>query len=320
MGVEELLQRRFVDFSGNQFQKLFFEIMRCKYHDLFVMPEAYGNVGDFKCDGILTNEGFYFACYAPENPYDSTIANPICKKLEDDLKGLEVRIDDGTWKTILNKFVFVINMKYSNTIPAPVYTKAQGLERSLCEKYKREIKISLRTQYDLKLIFLGLDSKLQQFILNKIYYHEEDINFDGSIIATIIEHFHHNIVNKVGVHNIMQFKDKLTFNNLSSERCADLECASYNISALELFLRELSSDSLVILQSTIVNLYNDSKEKFPNDSNSQFDYIKNKIYVIPNGSSDASIKSINETVLIIMSKFFENCTIFESENSKWIYF
>ena len=313
MAIEELLQRRFVDFSGYQFQKLFYEIMRNKYGDIFVMPEPYGNVGDFKCDGILANEGSYFACYAPENPHDDTIAKPMISKFESDLKGLEDKIDDGTWKTDFNRFIFVVNMKYRTSVPTLLVSKAQELEKSLLNKYSRKIDVVIWTQYDLKRIFLTLDSTCQLFILNRVYIHEEDIDFNGSIVATIIEHFYDVPTKKVAIHNIMQFKNKLKFNNLSKERCDDLECASYSISALEVYLQELSSDSLNSLQSMIINLYEDSKKEFPDDSNSQFDFIKNKMFPIENGSSSILIKSVNDTVLIIMSKFFENCSIFESE-------
>lgn len=313
MTIEDLLQRKFIEYSGFQFQKLFYEIMRNKNGDDFEMPEHYGSCGDFKCDGFLKSTGFYFACYSPENPYDDTKADAIISKLNNDLNGLQKRIDDGTWKIPFNGFIFVVNMKYVNTVPAPVFPDAQNLEISLKAKYGDHFQIKIWTQYDLKRIFLGLDSAIQNFIINKVYFHEEDIDFSGGTVALILEHFSSLDPKKVPIHNIMDFKRKMIFNNLSEERKCDLECASYSVSSLEIYLEELGDNSTQTLQTLLVELYEKAKIEFPNDSNLQFDYIKENIYPMDHISSKQNIKEINCTKLIIMSKFFENCSIFQSE-------
>jgi hypothetical protein len=64
------------------------------------------------------------------------------------------------------------------------------------------------------------------------------------------------------------------------------------------------------------NFYLESKQKY-NNSQFQFDYILSKII-----NTDRSIlylfdkKIVRDHALIIMSKYFENCTIFESEEPK----
>ena len=307
MTVEDLLQRRFVEYSGAQFQKLFYEIMKISNKDDFEMPEPYGNVGDYKCDGYLISKGHYFACYSPSNPTEEFKESYINSKLESDLSGLINNIKSGIWKYPLKEFIFILNMKYINTVPAPVLSKKQELEKTY------EITIHIWTTYELKLIFNSLSLEEKKFILEKVYINEKDIDFNGAIISKIIEHMSTCTYTRVQPHNIMEFESKIIFNKLSDERKSELLCASYNIDELEKYMDNLSSDCCSIIQTLVINLYNESKTHFPQSSDLQFDYIKDKIYPITEDMDSMKIKMINDTKMCIMSKFIENCTIFESE-------
>lgn len=313
MSLESILQQKFVDYSGQQFQKIFYEIMRAKYGTDFEMPLPYGNVGDYKCDGYLKSENKYYACYSPENPYDMTNATAMNSKFESDLKGLVEKIKAGVWMYELKCFVFVCNLKYNMAFPAPVVTKKQELELWLKSQLTNDVYIELITQHDLKLTFNTLSTQQMEYILKKSYFHEEEINFDGTLIPTIIEHFSSTDIKKVELHNIMEFKDKLKFNNLSGERSAALVSASYDVVELENYLSNLDPKMIEKLQSIVVDLYLKSKEKYSNSSDLQFDYIKNNLYDTGEMYNSPTRKSINDTKLTIMAKFFENCTIFESE-------
>ena len=57
MTVEDLLQRKFVEYSGVQFQKIFYEIMKVSNEEDFEMHEPYGNVGNYKSDRYLISKG-----------------------------------------------------------------------------------------------------------------------------------------------------------------------------------------------------------------------------------------------------------------------
>lgn len=313
MGIEEMLQRRFVEYSGYQFQKLFYEIMRNKYGADFDMPQPYGNVGDFKSDGYLRTTGTFFACYAPENPSDDTKASSMISKLISDLQGLQINIDNKIWKNSFDEFTFVVNMKYSNITPAPLLVKKEELQIGLEKKYGKKIKINILTQYDLKTIFNTLTLSQQRFILEKIYIHDGDYEFDGAIISKIIEHFMHTKSVIVKPHNIMDLNNKISFNGLSKERGDALSYASYNISSLEMYLESLSSDAFTCLQNIVIKLYEEAINKYPDNTNFQFDYICDNLYVINDEVKGIYIKNICDTRLIIMSKFFENCSIFRSE-------
>ena len=313
MSIEDMLQRRFVEYSGYQFQKLFYEIMRNKYDADFDMPQPYGNVGDFKSDGYLRTTGTFFACYAPENPSDDTKASSMISKLISDLEGLQINIDNKIWQNSFNEFTFVVNMKYSNIVPAPLLVKKEELQIGLIKKYRKKIKINILTQYDLKITFNTLTLSQQRFILEKVYIHDADYEFDGSIISKIIEHFMHTKPIIAKPHNIMDFDNKIIFNGLSKERGDSLSYASYNISSLEMYLESLSSDSCSCLQNIVVKLYEEAIKEYPDNTNLQFDYVCNNLFVIDDETKSIYIKSICDTRLIIMSKFFENCSIFKSE-------
>ncbi|MGM9972280.1 MAG: hypothetical protein ACI35W_07710 [Anaeroplasmataceae bacterium] len=312
MTIEEMLQRRFVEYFGFQFQKLFFEIMRNYYGDDFEMPHPYGSEGDYKSDGYLKSKGIFFACYAPENPSEYNDATAMISKLRSDLNGLISKIiDEKKWLYPLNGFTFVLNLKFNNEAPAPLLSEKQNLEANLLKKFNRLIPINIITQYDLKLLFNQLDIAKQKYILEKVYVFDEDMEFDGTIIAKIIEYFSNKEIKPVKPHNLMDMTEKIKFNNLSIERESELIYAAFNISALENYLSSYSPDAQEILQTLVLNLYEDSKKNYPNNSNLQYDFIKEGLFDSKD-SYGIKLKIINNTKAIIMSKFFENCSIFES--------
>jgi hypothetical protein len=316
MNLEEMLNLRFVEYDGIQFQKLFYEIMRVKYGTDFEMPWAYGNAGDYKCDGYHKTEQAFYACYAPENPTMDTDASSMIKKLTDDICGLKKNIKEGKWGYSISKFVFVVNMKIKKACPAPLLSKMSEIESDLQKEFSKKIDVSTMTQYDLKIIFNTLEKEKQEFILKKAYVHDSDFEFDGAIVSKIIEHFSSVDTIKVGIHDIMEFHKKIEFNNISKERGDALEHASYSIAALEIYFEELGSSSGEILQSTVLSLYDKAKTEYPENQDLQFDFIKNSLYTISDSDSSEFKKKVSDSVLIIMSKFFENCSIFESEGIK----
>lgn len=316
MTLEDMLNARFTEYDGIQFQKLFYEIMRVKYNTDFEMPWPYGNVGDYKCDGYYKPDGAFYACYAPENPSVDTNASEMIKKINSDIEGLKLQIKVGKWKCPFLKFVFVVNMKNKKTCPSPLLVRKYEIESELESYYGRKIEVSIITQYDLKIIFNSLEKNEQEFILNKVFIYDNEFEFDGAIISKIIEHFSTKVVRQVKIHNIMEFEEKIKFNNLNQDRGDALEYASFNIAALENYFEELGNSSEETLQTALVSLYNDAKKEYPDNQNLQFDYIKDNLYQISEGDSSIIKKKVTDSTLIIMSKYFENCSIFESEEHK----
>ena len=113
----------------------------------------------------------------------------------------------------------------------------------------------------------------------------------------------------------MEFEKKIAFNNLDDNRASDLLSASYSINTIDQVLDELDSTGLLQeqLSDLLRKIYEEAKDKL-SDENQIFDYIISKL--METSSTDLreiDLKIIRETVLIIMSKYFENCTIFEKD-------
>lgn len=314
MSVELILTNKFIEANGAQFQNIFFEIMRAKHGSDFIMPRNYGIYGDLKCDGIHISKGIYYGVYSPENPnFKDVNQSEAIKKFNSDLDGLIALIDEN-WGYPLKEFVFVYNGKFMNTIPSPILSAISLKHEELKLKYPT-VKLSSITQYDLKLVFLTLNVGIQEFILSKTYFSVEEINLDGSIVAMILEKMHLSAFKKSELHAIMDFKDKIKFNGLDDNRASDLLHASYNIDDFVVFVRSIDPQYLNMLHNLCKDLYDKSALLFSN-ANSQFDYILENLYIYDISDKDYNyynLKSIKENKLIIISVFFENCSIFKSK-------
>ena len=246
---------------GYDFQCLFFEIMKNKYKEQFVMPKPQGRYGDRKNDGYIPS-----------------------------------------------KCVFVVNTRHNNILPVEIIQKTEELS----EKYK--IDVIAWTSYDLKLLFNELTEQQKQFVL-QCYVTLDDISLNIQVLNKIIEKINKLDCSKSKIDGIMEFEKKIEFNNLSDNRAADLLSASYSINIIDQSLDEL--DSTGLLQEQLSNLlrkmYEEAKNKLL-DENQIFDYIVGKLMETSSMDlKDFDLKIIRETVMIIMSKYFENCTIFEKE-------
>lgn len=316
MTIEQILTNRFIEANGTQFQGMFYEIMRAKYGTDFAMPRAYGNSGDFKNDGILISEGIYYALYSPENPnYQDTNQKDAIKKFISDIDGLIDRIKDGTWAYDFNEFIFVYNAKSYASIPAPLLSEFSTKQKELNEEYP-DLKLSYITQYDLKSIFMTLHTDKQKYILEKTYMALEEINLDGTVMAHLLEKMYSRNFVKSRVHKLMDFEEKIKYNNLNEERESDLLHASYNINDFLIFSRGLDPSYMEHLFNICRTSYDEAVEKYPDNENNQFDYVLENIYQYDSKDVDSSlhnIKIVKENKLIIISVFFENCSIFKSK-------
>ena len=88
--------------SGDDFQKLFEDIMVRARPGEFERVRPYGRFGDRKCDGLIESEGTIFQVYSPDELKQAKVQ----KKIDKDLEGA---IQD--WSGILKKWVFVYNAK-----------------------------------------------------------------------------------------------------------------------------------------------------------------------------------------------------------------
>lgn len=292
--------------GGYDFQYLFFEIMKNKYKEQFVMPKPQGRYGDKKNDGYIVDKGQYFAVYGPDS-YDLNISYTI-SKMDTDLTGLIENINSGAWKNPVNTFIFVVNTRHNNILPVEIIQKTEELSN------KYGIYVTVWTSYDLRSIFNELTEPQKQFILQS-YVALDNITLNIQVLNKIIEKVNKLNCSKSKIDGIMEFEKKIAFNNLDDNRASDLLSASYSINTIDQVLDELDSTGLLQeqLSDLLRKIYEEAKDKL-SDENQIFDYIISKL--METSSTDLreiDLKIIRETVLIIMSKYFENCTIFEKD-------
>lgn len=292
--------------GGYDFQYLFFEIMKNKYKEQFVMPKPQGRYGDKKNDGYIVDKGQYFAVYGPDS-YDLNISYTI-SKMDTDLTGLIENINSGAWKNPVNTFIFVVNTRHNNILPVEIIQKTEELSN------KYGIYVTVWTSYDLRSIFNELTEPQKQFIL-QCYVALDNITLNIQVLNKIIEKVNKLNCSKSKIDGIMEFEKKIAFNNLDDNRASDLLSASYSINTIDQVLDELDSTGLLQeqLSDLLRKIYEEAKDKL-SDENQIFDYIISKL--METSSTDLreiDLKIIRETVLIIMSKYFENCTIFEKD-------
>lgn len=305
----QILKNRMNTSFGYDFQYLFFEILKSLYTDDFIMPKPQGRHGDRKNDGYIPSEGKYFAIYGPET-YDLNISY-TCQKMEQDLTGLLENIENGNWTYTINSFVFVVNTRYNKIVPVEINQKVEELNN------KTGINIFLWTSYDVELLFNELPENKKQFVL-QCYTTLDSFSLSIQVLNSIIEKVNTVEFKKSKIDGLMAFEDKIKFNNISEDRTADLLAASYNINSLDSILDELDNTGVLQeeLSSLLKNIYEESKDKF-SDENQIFDnIICEMMRTSSQDLNQINIKIIRETVLIIMSKYFENCTIFEKGEIK----
>lgn len=302
--LNQLFENKIYKCFGYEFQNLFFEIMKSTYNDDFIMPKPQGRLGDKKNDGYIPSKGEYFAVYGPET-YDLDI-NYTVSKLETDFEGLIKNVKKGEWKYELKKFVFVVNTRNNNIFPVQIIQKAEELSK------KYSIDISLWGSYDIRKIFDSLTIENKKFVL-QTYVMLDNISLNIQVLNGLIDKLHNSNFKKSKIDGFMDFENKIRFNNLSEDRGADLLSASFNIKSLDLALNELDSTGVIQeqLAQLLKTIYDEAKDAF-NNENEIFDYLVSKLMEeSSNNLKSLNLKIVRETVLIVISKYFENCTIFE---------
>ncbi len=304
---ELLFELKLLRSYGNEFQDIFFRIMKSK-HNNFRDVKPQGALGDKKCDGYLYGEGVFFQVYGPEDASSNETQKSAISKLRGDFLGLKNHIESGFFEDI-KKYYFVINTKNS-----------RGLYLMLCEELDKLADefthISFAPIDTDKLIeyFMDLTDNQKRKILS---YYIPPISFESakfSVLDNIVEYLSKS-VNRLNFDDKLvdpDFYEKIEFNNLSTAISDSLSTANLYVFELDEYLQNHPTQ---VLEDTLCNiyrtLYKDAKDKYPDDSNKQFKYILTSSFDSDSISDNKIINEYVNNILIIMSKFFESCDIFE---------
>ena len=284
-----LFQNKILKADGQTFEDIFSEIMKYAEAD-FQQIKAWGNIGDRKNDGYIKNKGIFYQVYAPEDIRKSYIN--IVSKLKEDFDGLKKQ-----WSPV-NEFYFVVNDKY------------KGVNAD-SEKIIQEIKIShnlinagFLTAKDIENALFKLDDdqilSIAGFTPDPAYVK----HLDFSILNEVIEHIMKLPLNDGDKSKIVvpDWNEKIKSNVLSESVSQLLNNGSFQLHSLGEYLDNNSDFLSDFLRDKMNEVYLYEKENKSGDE---------LFWAIVNSASPKAEQMYQTSVIVIMSKYFETCDIFE---------
>lgn len=276
--------------DGQAFEDIFTVIMNYSCPD-FRSIKPWGNIGDRKNDGYIPSAGIFFQVYAPEdikNSYPEVIS-----KLRTDFDGLQKQ-----WNQPINEFYFVVNDKYKginadseqairhivtiNNLKKGGFKTAKDLENILFDLEEDQILMVTGNLPDIKSL-----ARLNYSILNEVIVHIMNLPLT---------------MGKPPVIKLPDWDNKIEFNNLSETTKGYLNTAYIQVMRLEEYLLNNSEFLADTLRDKFSEIYQKEKELLSGDE------LFWKIVMIASPKLEISYQS---AVIVIMSKYFETCDIFE---------
>ena len=287
--ARQLFQNKILKADGQIFEDIFSAIMNYADTD-FQQIKPWGNIGDRKNDGYIKTKGIFYQVYAPE---DIRKSYPnVVSKLKEDFDGLKAK-----WSPV-NEFYFVANDKY------------KGVNAD-CEKIIQEIKISHNLNDAGFLTAKYLENILFELEDNQIYLITGHIpdpanikQLDFSILNEVIGHIMQLPLNDGDKPKIVlpDWNEKIKLNVLSESISQLLINGCFQSHSLEEYLKNNSDFLADSLRDKMNEVYSQEKENKSGDE---------LFWAIVNSASPKAEQMYQTSVIVIMSKYFETCDIFE---------
>ena len=287
--ARQLFQNKILKADGQIFENIFSAIMNYAETD-FQQIKPWGNIGDRKNDGYIKTKGIFYQVYAPED-IQKSYPN-VVSKLKEDFDGLKAQ-----WSPV-NEFYFVVNDK-DNGVNAD------------CEKTIQEIKIShnlnnagILTVKHLENILFELEDD-QIFSITGFIPDPANIKqLDFSILNEVIGHIMQLPLNDGDKPKIVvpEWDEKIKLNVLSESVSQLLSNGSFQSYSLEAYLKNNSDFLTDSLRDKMNEVYSHEKENKRGDE---------LFWAIVNSASPKAERMYQTSVIVIMSKYFETCDIFE---------
>jgi len=287
--ARHLFQSKLFKADGQAFEDIFTSIMNYTEAD-FQSIKPWGNIGDRKNDGYIKTKGIFYQVFAPEDirkSYPNVIA-----KLETDFDGLK-----SQWNPIY-EFYFVVNDKY------------KGVNAD-CEITIQEIKGTHNLNNAGFLTAKDMENKLftleddQIFSITGFIPDPAQIKqLDYSILNEVVGYIMQLPLNKGDKAKIAlpDWDEKIIFNSLSEPIAHLLNNGYSQLHALDGDLSNNSNFLADSLRDKMNEVYNQEKDKNKGDD---------LFWAIVNCASPKAEQMYQTSVLVIMSKYFESCDVFE---------
>lgn len=287
--ARQLFQNKILKADGQAFEDIFTAIMNYAEAD-FRSIKPWGSIGDRKNDGYIKSKGIYFQVYAPEDIEKSYPA--AVHKLKTDFDGLK-----SYWKPI-NEFYFVVNDKYKG-----VNADCGQAIQEIKEKHNLN-NAGFLTAKDMENKLFTLEDD-QLFSITGFIPDPATIKqLDYSILNEVIGHIMQLPLNK-GVHSqivLPNFDKKIKFNNLSEPIANLLNHGYFQLHSLNEYLSNNGNFLADALMTKMNEIY--CQRKKVNNGDDLF-------WAIVNCASPKAEQMYQTSVIVIMSKYFETCDIFE---------
>jgi hypothetical protein len=287
--ARQLFQNKILKADGQRFEDIFSEIMNYVDTD-FQQIKPWGNIGDRKNDGYIKNKGIFYQVYAPEDIRKSY--TNVVSKLKKDFDGLKAQ-----WSPV-NEFYFVVN------------DKLKGVNAD-SEKIIQEMKIShnlndagFLTAKDLENILFELDDDQILSIAGNIPDPANIKQLDFSILNEVIEYIMQLPLNDGDKPKIVvpEWDEKIRLNVLSEFVSQLLINGSFQLHSLDKYLDNNSDFLADSLRDKMNEVYSLEKENKSGDE---------LFWAIVNYASPKAERMYQTSAIVIMSKYFETCDIFE---------
>lgn len=289
MLLRVMFKNKIYKYDGQAFEDLFTFVMNYAEKG-FQSIKPWGNIGDRKNDGYVKQNATYYQVFAPEDikkSYPNTV-----KKLHADFKGLIAQ-----W-SLVNSFYFVINDKYKG-----VNADAEQEIQKIKDGHGLE-NAAILTAKDIENKLFELEEDQIFSIVGWLPDPSNIKNIDYSILNEVIGHIMElpiqpNIEGKVV---LPDWDEKIKFNKLSDTVAGYLNTASYQLHNLEVYLSDNSDFVADELRDKINEIY--QQEKAINSGDYLFMSMVEQL-------SPKLTQPYQNTVIIILAKYFEACDIFE---------
>jgi hypothetical protein len=287
--VRQLFQNKIFKSDGQSFEDMFIAIMNYA-EEHFQAIKPWGNIGDRKNDGYIKDKGIFYQVYAPEDIRKSYVS--AVNKLKTDFAGLKAQ-----WEPI-NEFYFVVNDKY------------KGVNAD-CEKAIQEIKdeyglvnAGFLTAKDIEKILFSLEDDQILSITGFIPDPSTIKQIDYSILNEVIGHIMKLSLKKANGYDIVlpNWDEKITFNNLSIPVANLLYNGFFQVYSLEEYLANNSDFLADTLRDKVNEVYSEERDLHTGDE---------LFWAMVDRLSPRNEQTYQNTVIIIMAKYFEACDIFE---------
>ncbi|NQE53229.1 hypothetical protein C5S29_06515 [ANME-1 cluster archaeon GoMg3.2] len=287
--ARQLFQNKILKADGQIFEDIFSAVMNYAETD-FQQIKPWGNIGDRKNDGYIKTKGIFYQVYAPED-IRKTYTN-VVSKLKEDFDGLKAQ-----WSHV-NEFYFVVNDKY------------KGVNAD-CEKIIQEIKISYNLNNAGFLTAKHLENILFELENDQIYsitgFIPDPANIkqlDFSILNEVIGYIMQLPLNKDDNSKLVlpDWNEKMKLNVLSESVSQLLSNGCFQLHSLDEYLKDSSDFLADSLRDKMNEVYLQEKENKSGDK---------LFWAIVNSASPKAEQMYQTSVIVIMSKYFETCDIFE---------